>query len=40
MAAVSTSTQERDLLDAARSGDEAAFARIVEEHRAELQAHC
>jgi RNA polymerase sigma-70 factor (ECF subfamily) len=40
MAAVSTSTQERELLDAARAGDEAAFARIVEEHRAELQAHC
>jgi RNA polymerase sigma-70 factor (ECF subfamily) len=40
MAAVSTSTQERDLLDAARAGDEAAFARIVDQHRAELQAHC
>jgi RNA polymerase sigma-70 factor, ECF subfamily len=40
MAAVSTSTQKRELLDAARAGDETAFARIVEEHRAELQAHC
>jgi RNA polymerase sigma-70 factor (ECF subfamily) len=40
MADVSTSTRERDLLDAARAGGEAAFARIVEEHRAELQAHC
>ena len=40
MAAVSTSTQERELLEAARAGDETAFARIVEEHRAELQAHC
>ena len=34
------SIQERELLDAARAGDETAFARIVEEHRAELQAHC
>src|SRR5215468_1968102 len=40
MAAVSTSTRERELLDAARAGDETAFAGIVEEHRAELQAHC
>ncbi len=38
--AVSTSTQRHELLDAARAGDETAFARIVEEHRAELQAHC
>ena len=38
--AVSTSTQRQELLDAARAGDETAFARIVEEHRAELQAHC
>ena len=27
-------------LDAARSGDEGAFRRIVEDHRAELHAHC
>ena len=40
MAAVSTSTHERELLDAARAGDETAFGRIVEEHRAELQSHC
>jgi RNA polymerase sigma-70 factor, ECF subfamily len=40
MAAASTSTHRRELLDAARTGDETAFARIVEEHRAELQAHC
>jgi RNA polymerase sigma-70 factor (ECF subfamily) len=37
--AASISTQERELVDAARAGDETAFARIVEEHRAELQAH-
>jgi RNA polymerase sigma-70 factor (ECF subfamily) len=40
MAALSTATQGRELLDAARAGDETAFARIVEEHRAELEAHC
>jgi RNA polymerase sigma-70 factor, ECF subfamily len=40
MAAVSTSAQERELLDAARAGDETAFASIVGEHRGELQAHC
>jgi len=40
MAVDSTSTEGRELLDAARAGDEAAFARIVGEHRAELQAHC
>ena len=31
---------ERDLLEAARSGDEDAFRRLVEEHRSELHAHC
>src|SRR5262245_4328560 len=40
MAAPSTSTQGEELLDAARAGDETAFARVVGEHRAELQAHC
>src|SRR5438093_1944372 len=40
MAAASTSTHRRELLDAARAGDEPAFARIVEEHKAGLQAHC
>ena len=33
-------TQEQELLDAARGGDEDAFRRIVEDHRAELHAHC
>jgi RNA polymerase sigma-70 factor, ECF subfamily len=33
-------TSERDLLDAARAGDEAAFARLVEPHRGLLDAHC
>jgi RNA polymerase sigma-70 factor (ECF subfamily) len=32
--------EDRELLAAARAGDESAFARIVEEHRAELHAHC
>jgi RNA polymerase sigma-70 factor (ECF subfamily) len=36
----STSTQEQELVDAARAGGESAFARIVDVHRAELQAHC
>ena len=31
---------ERELLEAARGGDEDAFSRIVEEHRTELHAHC
>jgi RNA polymerase sigma-70 factor (ECF subfamily) len=34
------SLQERELLDAARGGDEEAFRRIVEDHRGELHAHC
>jgi RNA polymerase sigma-70 factor (ECF subfamily) len=31
---------EQRLLDGARAGDEDAFARLVESHRAQLQAHC
>jgi RNA polymerase sigma-70 factor (ECF subfamily) len=42
---VSTSTpratvQERALLQAARTGDESAYARLIEPHRGELHAHC
>jgi RNA polymerase sigma-70 factor, ECF subfamily len=41
MALTSTaSMQERELLASARRGDESAFSRIVEAHRAELHAHC
>jgi RNA polymerase sigma-70 factor, ECF subfamily len=36
----SQSVHERELLDAARSGDESAFRDIVEAHRDELHAHC
>jgi RNA polymerase sigma-70 factor, ECF subfamily len=32
--------RERELLEAARGGDEDAFSRLVEAHRSELQAHC
>ena len=34
------STTDRELLDAARGGDEVAFGRIAEEHRTQLLAHC
>src|SRR5215212_9857570 len=41
MATRSTSrtTQERELLEAARGGDEAAFGSLVEHYRGELHAH-
>ena len=38
--ATPSSNQEVALLDAARAGDEEAFGRLAEEHRAELFAHC
>jgi RNA polymerase sigma-70 factor (ECF subfamily) len=41
MAATSTTAlAERELLDAARGGDEDAFRRVVERHQADLHAHC
>ncbi len=41
MASLATgSLRERELLDAARAGDESAFSRIVEDHQDELRAHC
>jgi RNA polymerase sigma-70 factor, ECF subfamily len=35
-----TSGRERELLEAARGGDEGAFARLLETYRGELTAHC
>src|SRR5215211_7583324 len=35
-----TAAPDRELLEAARGGDEQAFERLVEPHRAELHAHC
>ncbi len=35
-----TTTQERELLEAAQHGDEGAYQSLVEPHRAELHAHC
>jgi RNA polymerase sigma-70 factor (ECF subfamily) len=42
MCALSTGSSEREqeLVEAARGGDEGAFASLVEPHRNELQAHC
>jgi RNA polymerase sigma-70 factor (ECF subfamily) len=39
-ASTSSTAPERGLLEAARSGDEDAFRRLVEPHRGELHAHC
>jgi RNA polymerase sigma-70 factor (ECF subfamily) len=39
-APTTTSPRERNLLAAARGGDEDAYRRLVEAHRAELHAHC
>jgi RNA polymerase sigma-70 factor (ECF subfamily) len=35
-----STAQQRDLLEAARGGDEGAFGHLVEAHRGELHAHC
>jgi RNA polymerase sigma-70 factor (ECF subfamily) len=35
-----TRAQEKELLEAARGGDESAFGRLVETYRGELHAHC
>ena len=40
MSSVSEPLTEKELLEAACSGDEDAFRRLVEPHRAELHAHC
>ena len=40
MIAASSTTSERELLAAAREGDEDAFRRLLEPHRAGLHAHC
>ena len=37
---IGTSTQERELLEAAREGDDDAFRLLVEPHRTALHAHC
>ena len=37
---MATTAQERELLDAARTGDEEAFRRLLERYHAELHAHC
>jgi RNA polymerase sigma-70 factor, ECF subfamily len=40
MSSVSDTVMEKELLEAACGGDEDAFRRLVEPHRAELHAHC
>jgi RNA polymerase sigma-70 factor (ECF subfamily) len=40
VAATGPTARERALIDAARSGDESAYAALVEPHRRELRAHC
>jgi RNA polymerase sigma-70 factor, ECF subfamily len=40
MASTSATTRERELLDAARGGDQEAYGRLVEPYRGELHAHC
>jgi len=35
-----STVREQELLEAARDGDEGAYGRLVESHRAELHAHC
>jgi RNA polymerase sigma-70 factor (ECF subfamily) len=40
MGATAAGIRERDLVDAARGGDEHAFRRLIELHRRELHAHC
>src|SRR5262249_48550917 len=40
MTATETAWTDRELLDLARRGDEAAFGRIAEQHRGALHAHC
>src|SRR5918992_4685066 len=40
MSSTDTSTTERALLDAACAGDDDAFRRLVDPHRAALHAHC
>jgi RNA polymerase sigma-70 factor, ECF subfamily len=40
MVSTGSRTEEKELLDAARSGEEEAFSRLLEPHRAEVHAHC
>src|SRR5262245_4953382 len=40
MTVTQTAWAERELLELARGGDEAAFGRIAERHRGALHAHC